>query len=105
MKGQSNSEISRSPRNSFRASSNRLLAVVEHWICAGASPPTNQNQTPNAVSLEIGSQNMWAKPCVREGNSPDRLLRSLIRAKWQRMCVCLDNQDVGLEAAMHLKSA
>ena len=76
VKGQSNPEISRSPRNSFRASLDRLPTVVEHWIRAGASPPTNRNQTPNAVGPEIGSQNMWAKPCVREGNSPDRLLRS-----------------------------
>ena len=27
------------------------------------------------------------------------------RAKWQRMCARPDNQDVGLEAAMHSKSA
>lgn len=43
---------------------------------AGASPPTKSNQTPNAQGPEPGSQNMWAKPCVREGNSPDRPLRS-----------------------------
>ena len=77
VKGQSNPEISRSPRNSFRASVNCLLPVVEHWIFAGASPPTNNNQTPNAVSPEIGSQSMWAKLCTQEGNSPDRQLRSL----------------------------
>ena len=43
---------------------------------AGASPPTKLNQTPNACGPEPGSQNMWAKLCVREGNSPDRPLRS-----------------------------
>ena len=75
MKGQSNPEISRSPRNSFRASPGRSVAAVEHWILAGASPPTNRNQTPNAATLEPGSQNMWAKLCIREGNSPDRPLR------------------------------
>ena len=52
------------------------MAAVEHWILEGASPPTDRNQTPNAAILESGSQNMWAKLCVREGNSPDRLLRS-----------------------------
>ena len=72
MKGQSSPEISRSPRNSFRASVGRLPAGVEHWMVAGASPPTNINQTPNTAGPEPGSQNMWAKLCVREGNSPDR---------------------------------
>ena len=45
-------------------------------MVAGASPPTNTNQTPNASGPEPGSQNMWAKPCIREGNSPDRPPRS-----------------------------
>ena len=76
MKGQSNPEISRSPRNSFRASLGRSPTAVEHWIVEGASPPTDTNQTPNAAGSEAGSQNMWAKLCVREGNSPDRPLRS-----------------------------
>lgn len=31
--------------------------------------------------LERGSQNMWAKLCVREGNSPDRPLRSQIQSR------------------------
>ena len=35
----------------------------------------------------------------REGNSPDRRLRSLIHAKWKRMWKRSDNQEVGLEAA------
>ncbi len=72
----------------------------------GASPPTESNRTPNAGGPERGSQSMWAKLCAREGNSPDRPLRppSSI-AEWQRMCVRPDNQDVGLEAAIHSKSA
>ncbi len=41
----------------------------------------------------------------REGNSPDRQLRSQNGFKWERMWSCEDNQDVGLEAAIHLKSA
>ena len=45
-------------------------------MVAGASPPANTNQTPNASGPEPGSQNMWAKPCIREGNSPDRPPRS-----------------------------
>jgi hypothetical protein len=35
----------------------------------------------------------------REGNSPDRRLRSLNSAKWKRMSSRPDNQEVGLEAA------
>ena len=75
MKGQSNPEISRSPRNSFRASPGRFPAAVEHWTEEGASPPTDADQTPNAARPEAGSQSMWAKLCAREGNSPDRPLR------------------------------
>ena len=75
MKGQSNPEISRSPRNSFRASPGRFPAAVEHWTEEGASPPTDADQTPNAARHKAGSQSMWAKLCAREGNSPDRPLR------------------------------
>ena len=28
----------------------RLPREVEHWMVAGASPPTKTNQTPNAVA-------------------------------------------------------
>ena len=76
MKGQSNPEISRSPRNSFRASVARSPPEVEHRMDEGASPPTESNRTPNAGGPERGSQSMWAKLCAREGNSPDRPLRS-----------------------------
>lgn len=36
----------------------------------------------------------------REGNSPDRQLRSLIMSKWERRWIFTDNQEVGLEAAI-----
>ena len=36
----------------------------------------------------------------REGNSPDRQLRSLIMSKWERRWTFIVNQEVGLEAAM-----
>ena len=35
----------------------------------------------------------------REGNNPDRRLRSPNIAKWKRMWKHTDNQEVGLEAA------
>ncbi len=47
-----------------------------------------------------GSETTGAKIRGREGKSPDRQLRSLISAKWERMWCCIDSQDVGLEAAI-----
>ena len=41
----------------------------------------------------------------QKGNSPDPQLRSQNRFKWERMSSCENNQDVGLEAATHSKSA
>ena len=43
---------------------------------------------------------MGDKVHSREGNSPDRQLRSQIQAKWERKWGCEDSQDVGLEAAI-----
>ena len=48
VKGQSNSEIAGSPRNSFRASLAWTVWAVEHWMGKGPSPDTNPNQTSNA---------------------------------------------------------
>ena len=81
MKGQSNPEISRSPRNSFRASVGGSPQEVEHRTGEGASPPTDPDRTPNACGPHPGSQSMWAKLCAREGNSPDRPLRPPIRRR------------------------
>jgi len=36
----------------------------------------------------------------QKGKSPDRQLRSLNYAKWERMWNCGYNQEVGLEAAI-----
>ena len=47
-----------------------------------------------------GSETTGAKIRGREGKSPDRQLRSLISAKWERMWCCPDSQEVGLEAAI-----
>ena len=72
MKGQSNPEISRSPRNSFRAS----LADVDP---GGRAPDplgglTACRREPNSECRgpHRGSQKAWAKLRLREGNSPDR---------------------------------
>ena len=47
-----------------------------------------------------GSQSTGDNFRGREGNNPDRQLRSLKCAKWERMWICTDSQEVGLEAAI-----
>ena len=41
----------------------------------------------------------------QKGKSPDPQLRSQSRFKWERMWDRTNNQDVGSEAAINLKSA
>ena len=41
----------------------------------------------------------------QKGNNPDPQLRSLIITKWERRWRFTNNQEVGLEAAIPLKSA
>ena len=50
--------------------------------------------------MVTGSETAGAKIRSREGNNPDRQLRSLSSAKWERMWCCRDSQEVGLEAAI-----
>ena len=50
--------------------------AVEHWMDKGPHQATNSNQTPNAIKTDRGRQTMGAKFHGREGNSPDRQLRS-----------------------------
>ena len=61
---------------------------------------TELSQTTNTRGLVSRSQTARAKLRRREGNSPDRQLRSPSQAKWGRMSVRPDNQEVGLEAAI-----
>ena len=42
---------------------------------------------------------------TRKEKNPDRQLRSQSIVKWRRMWDRRNNQDVGSEAAIHLKSA
>ena len=65
----------------------------------GPDKVTDVSQTSNAGTSERGSETAGAKLRSREGNSPDRQLRSLNYAKWERMSSRTDNQEVGLEAA------
>jgi len=47
-----------------------------------------------------GSEDYEDKLRGQKGNSPDRQLRSLTYAKWERKCIRSDSQEVGLEAAI-----
>ena len=67
---------------------------------AGLSQGTKSSQTPNAGIQEHGSETTGDKIRGRKGNSPDRQLRSLNYAKWERKYDCPDSQEVGLEAAI-----
>jgi len=65
----------------------------------GGYPPTHPNQTPNTLRLCRGSQTVGDNLHGREGNNPDRQLRSPIVSQFLRKLGSRDSQDVGLEAA------
>ncbi len=73
VKGQSNSVIARSLRNIFRDSVVSTMVVVERWMDYRV---TESNQTANADDAMYGSQTAGDKLRRREGNNPDRQLRS-----------------------------
>ncbi len=52
------------------------------------------------VERRYGSETAGDKVRRREGNSPDRQLRSLNAAECEMRCYCEDSQEVGLEAAI-----
>ena len=70
-------------------------------------PFTGYQTQPNSECRNRLSRSQTAGDKVRgrEGNSPDRWLRSQNGTKWRRKCYCEDSQEVGLEAAIPLKSA
>jgi hypothetical protein len=80
VKCQSNLEIAGSPRNAFRCSLTCFVSEVEHWMAEGPYRVTEVNQTPNADTLERGSETMGDKLHRQKGNSPDPPLRSLNHA-------------------------
>ncbi len=51
------------------------------------------------------SEAMGDKVHSREGNNPDQQLRSQKYVKWKRRFRYVNSQEVGLEAAIPLKSA
>jgi hypothetical protein len=80
VKCQANAEIAGSPRNAFRCSLVGTTAEVAWLDRRGGLPLTDPNQTPNAAAEYHGSETAGAKFRRREGNSPDRRLRSLSAA-------------------------
>jgi hypothetical protein len=76
VKGQSNTVIAGSPRNAFRCSVVCSVLEVEHCLAKGAYKLTDVRQTPNASTSQRGSETAGDKLRGREGNSPDRQLRS-----------------------------
>ena len=91
MKSLSNSAIAGSPRNIFRYSPWQKLAGGRDTGRTKDRKVTRSYQTPNASVVLPGSQTAGAKFRGREGNNPDRQLRSLISAQWERKCYSLDN--------------
>ena len=75
MKGQSNLEIARTPRNAFRCSLGRTATEVERLIrCEGFTAYqvlTNSECAP----VDPGSEGVGAKVRAREEKNPDRRLR------------------------------
>ena len=76
MKGQSNREIARTPRNAFRGS-------VGQWPAAGRATDRARGShilpTPDELRMAAvrpGSEGAGAKVRVREGNNPEHRPRS-----------------------------
>ena len=76
VKGQSNSEIARTPRNAFRCSLVGFLREVERLI--GCEGFTAYQVLTNSECAQVnrGSEGAGAKVRVREGKNPDHRLRS-----------------------------
>ena len=68
-------------------------------IGLGVLPDYRTHSNSEYRRVLCGSQTTGDKVRGRKGNSPDRRLRSLIHAKWERKWKRSNNQEVGLEAA------
>ena len=76
VKGLSNPEISRSPRNSFRAGPGTFTIGGRALDRRGGLTAYRPRPNSECRWFYPGSQSAWAKLRAREGNSPDRPLRS-----------------------------
>ena len=76
MKGQSNSEIARTPRNAFRCSVDYSFIEVELLIGCGGFTAYQFLTNSECYKMFLRSEGMGAKVHVREGKNPDHRLRS-----------------------------
>ena len=76
VKGQSNSEIAGSPRNSSRASVAKLSCGGRALFGLGALPGCQTQANSECRNLYCGSQAVGDKLHRQEGKNPDRQLRS-----------------------------
>ena len=93
--------------------SSKWIEVQPCVVCSGGrerirlGPFTGYQTEVNSECRYIKrrSETVGDKVHRREGKSPDRRLRSQKDAQWKRKCDGPDSQEVGLEAAIPLKSA
>ena len=76
MKGQSNSEIARTPRNAFRCSVDISFIEVELLIGCGGFTAYQFLTNSECYIMFTNSEGLGAKVQVREGKNPDHQLRS-----------------------------
>ena len=76
MKGQSNTEIARTPRNAFRCSDIDSFIEVELLIGCGGFTAYQFLTNSECYKMFYISEGMGAKVRVREGKNPDHQLRS-----------------------------
>ena len=76
VKGQSNSEIARTPRNAFRCSLKYSVIEVELLVGCGGFITYQILSNSECYDMFLRSEGRGAKVTVREGKNPDHLLRS-----------------------------
>ena len=76
VKGQSNLEIARTPRNAFRCSLVCFLREVERLIGCEGFTAYQVLINSECAQVKYGSEGAGAKVRVREENNPDQQLRS-----------------------------
>ena len=75
VKGQSNSEIARTPRNAFGCSLGYCLCQVERPIGCEGFAACQVRTNSEWAQINAGSEGAGAKVRVREEKNPDRRLR------------------------------
>ena len=76
VKGQSNQEIARTPRNAFRCSVVTSVMEVELPIGLGGFTAYQPLMNSECHDMFTGSEAVGAKVHCQEGNNPDHQLRS-----------------------------